>query len=262
MRATLANQVLAEVERAASQAGRHNVIVPSRDLARLDAITGKRERSLQALARLERAGRVHRVRKDLVVLGNAGGADVDVFDLIAAASPTHLVTGGRALQYHGLTDQHFFTVLVLVPSTVRGFIFRGSRVAFLETSPQRLWGWSGTDGPRIASPARAVVDALSHPRYGVSLYVAVEALRMAAQRDPGFLQQLVATVDRLGSHAVARRTGLVVEQTLGRTAAAPLHRLIGPSRTPVPLRPGGGKHGPVDSNWRVIINISPVPSAS
>jgi hypothetical protein len=35
------------------------------------------------------------------------------------ADPDYLNTGGRALQEHELTDQHYFTAVVLVPNMNR-----------------------------------------------------------------------------------------------------------------------------------------------
>ena len=76
-------------------------------------------------------------------------------------------------------------------------------------------------------PERALVDAVSHPRYGVSLSMAVGALDRAAGLDPRFLGRLVGATRRYRSPATARRIGLLVERLFGEEASAPFEGLIG-----------------------------------
>jgi len=257
---TLTDRVLVELHRAAALAGRPGIAVPSRDLQPESLESAKRD-SVHALSRLVRAGRVQPVRKDLVVLPDATGrVTVGVVDLVEVVAPAmHLITGGRALEEHRLTNQHFFSILVLVPCRVSSFSFRGEKAVFMATDPERIWGWQ-EHGPHYATPERAVIDAVSHARYGVSLPMAVGALSRAAERDVGFLGRLAAAADRYGSAASARRVGLIVDRLFGEAAAAPFSELIGDSRTPVPLRPSGAKQGPVDRKWRVMVNASIEPA--
>jgi predicted transcriptional regulator of viral defense system len=253
---TREDNVLVGLHRAASAAGRPGVCVPSRDLEEAGQAIG-RPRAKEALSRLLRAGRVISVRQDLIVLPDATGrVTVDLPELIRVVSPSpYLITGGRALEEARLTGQHFFSVIVLVPGRVRGFSFRGEKAAFLPTERERIWGWR-EDGPHYATPERALVDALSHSRYGVPLSVALSALRKATQRDSDFLSRLVDATRRYGSSTTARRIGLVVEAQFGSDTAEPFRELIGSSRTPVLLRPGGPTDGEVDREWRVIVNAT------
>lgn len=216
-----------------------------------------RQSVTQAVSRLVRAGRVVPVRRDLLVLPDATGrVTVGVPDLVKAIAPDpHLITGGRALEESGLLNQHFFKVVVLVPARVSPFSFKQESTAFLLTEASHIWGWQD-DGPRFALPERAVIDAVSHPRYGVSLTMAVSALGRAADADPGFLGRLAVGTGRHGSAAAARRLGLLVDRLFGTAAAEPFRDLIGDSRTPVLLRPTGMKRGPIDRRWRVVVNAS------
>jgi predicted transcriptional regulator of viral defense system len=109
-------------------------------------------------------------------------------------------------------------------------------------------------------PERAILDAVSHPRYGVSLHMALGALRSAVERDPDFLGRLVEAARRYDSAATARRIGLLVDQLFGQDAAEPFRALIGTSRTPVSLRPGGERTGPIDHRWRLVMNASVEPA--
>ena len=254
----LEDRVLVELHRAASLAGRPGVAVPSQDLEGVDQQTGSRARTYRALLRLVRSGRIINVRKDLIVLPDATGRTaMELPELIDAITPQpYLITGGRALQYHRLTDQHFFSITVLVPTRVARLAYRGETAAFLTTKPARIWGWQDDERPRFAAPERALVDVLSHSRYGVSFSQALNALHLAVERDPELIERLVGAVRRYGWAASARRVGLLVDRLFGDDAAAPFRAMIGDSRTPVLLRPGGPATGEVDRTWRVVVNAT------
>jgi predicted transcriptional regulator of viral defense system len=231
--------------------------VPSLDLDVADRQTGHRAYTNKALSRLVRAGRILAVRKDLIVLPDAKGrVAVDLPALVDVIAPEpYLITGGRALQHHHLTDQHFFSVVVM-PARTTGFSYRGETAVFLTTKPARIWGWQEGERPRIANPERAIIDALSHPRYGVSFPQALDALLLSVKRDPVFIERLAESVRRHDSFATARRAGLLVDRLFGADAAIPFRELIGNSRTPVLLRSTGAADGRVGSEWRVVVNVT------
>jgi predicted transcriptional regulator of viral defense system len=257
----LDDQVLRELHRAALEAGRRGVAVPSVDLDAVAARTGSREAAQKAVQRLVRAGRIVRVRKDLLVLPDTTGLlGVDLVDLVDAVTPPpYLITGGRALEHHELTDQHFFGVIVLTPGGVRKLSFRAQSATFLRTDPANIWGGPDDARPRYALPERAIVDVLNHPRYGVSLTQALDALLAAAAKQPPFLDRLLDTVLRYNSPAAARRVGLVVERIFGPVRAEPYRGLIGANRAPVLLRAHGAADGPLDTTWRVVVNAALEP---
>jgi predicted transcriptional regulator of viral defense system len=191
-----------------------------------------------------------------------GLLSVDLVDLVDAVAPQpYLITAGRALEHFDLTDQHSFGVVVLVTSAASALHFRGQSATFFKADPTNIWGWDPDTRPRYALPERAIVDVLNHPRYGVSLTQALDAIMRAASRDKLFLERLLAVVRRYGagprghsSRTSARRVGLVVERLFGSDAAAPYLDLVGPNRTPILMRPGGSPSGPLDSRWRVMVN--------
>lgn len=260
---TIEDRVLRELHRTALDAGRSGIAVPSSDLDAVARRTGDRTAAAQALNRLIRAGRVVRVRRNLVVLPEVTGLlGVDLVDLIDVVAPKpYLITGGRALAQFDLTDQHYFGVAVLVPSEVAKLAYRGQTATFYMTDRSNIWGSEPGERPCYALPQRAIVDALNHPRYGVTTIQALDALLLAASRDSGFFDRLHNAVTRYssgskghGSRAAARRVGLIVDRFFGAQAAEPYLDLIGPNRTPVLLRPGGPDSGPVDHRWRVKVN--------
>jgi predicted transcriptional regulator of viral defense system len=252
----LEDHVLRELHRAALEAGRRGISVPSADLDAVARHTGSREAAQKAIQRLVRAQRVVPVRKDLLVLPDTTGLlGVDMADLVDAIAPQpYLITGGRALERHGLSDQHFFGVIVLVPSPVKKLSYRGQTATFLLTNPTNIWGWQEGVRPQYALGERAIVDALNHPRYAVSLTQALDAMLLAASKDPEFMDRLLETVIRSGSPSAGRRVGLVVERFFGTGAAAPYRGLIGENRAPVLMRPRGTRDGPLDTTWRVVVN--------
>lgn len=265
---TLDDDVLRELHRAAATVGRRGISIPSIDLGAAAKKIGGRKAAEEALGRLARAKRVTRVRRDLVVLPDATGlVDVRIENLIDVITPEpYLITGGAALERASLTGQHFFGIAVLTPSRVAKLEWRSQHANFFVTDPSNIWGDDDTPGPRFASPERAVIDALNHPRYGVPLAVVLEALKLAAARDEQFLGCLVAAVERYGagrqahsSRAAARRVGLVVERLFGERASVPYLDLIGANEAPALLRPGGKRTGEVDRRWRVLVNAAIEP---
>lgn len=265
---TIEDRVLIELHRAAIDAGRRGIAVPSVDLER--AAYGGLDRAgvSEAVRRLTRSGRVVRVRRDLLVLPEATGLiRVGLVDLIDAVAPVpYLITGGRALEHFELTDQHFFGSVVLVPAEMAPLSFRGERATFFVTDPSNIWGAATRRGPQFARPERAVIDALNHPRFGVSLTQAADALIRAMSADSSFLDRLAKAVRAYGagarhhgSRTAARRVGFVVEQLFGSAAAEPFLALIGSNTAPVLLRPARSRDGRVDTVWRVVVNATVEP---
>jgi predicted transcriptional regulator of viral defense system len=258
---SLEDRVLREMHGLALDAGRPSVSVPSSDLDSLSGVADGKWSAQSAIQRLVRSGRVTRVRRDLLVLPDSTGRlKLDLPDLIDVVAPQpYLITAGRALEHHDLIDQHFFGVTVLTPKELEPLSFRGQSAKFVKTDVENIWDWVETPRPRYALPERAIVDALNHPRYGVSLSLAVDALLAAERRDPNFTDRLLDTVRRFESPAIARRVGYVVHRFVGPDAAMPFRKLIGQNRSPVMLRPTGRRTGDVDSAWRVLVNAGVQP---
>jgi predicted transcriptional regulator of viral defense system len=247
------------LSRAASLARRPGIVVLREDVARLDELTGSRQRSHAVLERLERAGRIRRVRRGIYALVDAtGGVRVGILDLIAASTPEpYLVTGGRALQFHGLTDQHFRRVHVLTATQLRSWSWRGDEVRYVRTEAALRGGSVRTrkTRARVAAPARAIADSLSHPRWGVTLAQVVEALDAMLLRDPDFTDALAIEAGRQGNHALARRLGFLVSHLAGPDTARPFLALLGASNAATRLQASAEAVGPIDARWQVRVNV-------
>lgn len=260
-KAAVVQEGFVQLSRAAALAGRDGVVVLDEDLPALDALTTSRARSHRVLGALERAGRLRRVRRGAYVLVDAtGGVRTGILELVDALTPPrYLVSGGRALQFHDLTDQHFRRVHVLVAEQLRPWSWRGDEVRYVRSASRLRVGSSrrGKAPARIASSERAIADSLDHPSWGVTLAQAVEALDLAIGRSPEFVDRLAGEVAALQRAALARRLGFLVSYLAGPEAARVFLPLRGTSKASVLLLAGGPNDGPIDSLWSVRVNVEP-----
>jgi predicted transcriptional regulator of viral defense system len=245
-----------QLARQSSLAGRWPVVVEE-DLAAIDPLTGGREASFAVLRRLVQIGQLDRVRRGTYVMRDETGVlRVELFALIDAVTPApYLITAGRALAAHDLSDQHFRTAVVLVASLRRNFDWRGDRVRYVVTEPSRIWGPRHRRGPQTASPERAILDSLAHPRWGVTFSQTVEALDVALGRWPRFPVTLADAAGRYRNAAAARRLGFLISHIAGPEPAEPFQALIGSSRSATPLDPSGNRSGSFDPRWRLRVNV-------
>jgi predicted transcriptional regulator of viral defense system len=248
------------LDRAASLAGRPRVCIVEHDLSVLDALTGSRAKSHDLLAGLERAGRIHPVRRGAYVLvGSSGNIGVSILDLVAALTPEpYLVTAGRALQFNNLTDQHFRVVVVLVPKQARSWSWRRETVRYSRTDRPLRPAITRSKRTRavIATPERALADSLEHPSFGVTLAQVAEALDSRLRHDATSADRLAYVIADGYSHASARRFGFLVSRLAGETAARGFLPLRGRSKAATPLLKGGPAEGPVDPVWNVQQNVA------
>jgi len=252
-------EAFVRLARSASLAGRPSIAVLDEDLPALEALMGSRTGAHAAIEGLASQGRLHRVRRGTYVLvDQTGGLRVGVLDLIAALTPKpYLVTGGRALQFHELTDQHFRRVHVLGGAQLRPWSWRGDAVRYVRTERNlRVAATKTRRTPaRIATPERALVDSLSHPRWGVTTSQAVQALDLLLAQDEAVADRLAGEVAGYENHALARRLGFMVTRIAGRQAARVFLPLRGASKAVTPLQPGAALQGPIDSLWQVRENV-------
>lgn len=253
-------RAIARLARAAHLAGRPGVAILDSDLEALDEITGDRHRSHAIVDGLERAGRLRRVRRGAYVLvGQDGTIRVGLLDLIAAITPRpYLITTGRALEFHDLTDQHFREVIVMTATHLRAWAWRGEKVRYVRVRADLVKTTATrtrTTRARIALPERAILDGLGHRQWGVTLPQIVHAMDLAIQRDHDFADRLAAQAAALDNAALSRRAGFLVSRLAGPEAARPFRLLIGRSKAITLLRPGGAVTGPVDNSWRVRDNV-------
>jgi predicted transcriptional regulator of viral defense system len=254
----LSERAFVALNRRALEAERHPVVRLDEDMQALDAATGSRRRSQDALRQLTRDGRLRRVRRGVYLLvAPTGSTDARVLPLIDAVTPRpYLLTAGRALAELGLSDQHFFRVIVLSAHRLGDWSWQGDEVRYAFLAPERIWGVRTHDGPQVALPERAILDCLANPRWGVTLAQTAEALDRAV-RDRTSPGRLAQAAKRYGSAAVARRLGYLLELLHGPDAAEPLLPLRGRSHAHVLLSSSAPDQGPTSPRWGLRINVDP-----
>ncbi|MHB1468477.1 MAG: type IV toxin-antitoxin system AbiEi family antitoxin domain-containing protein [Solirubrobacteraceae bacterium] len=254
----LSERAFVALNRSALAAGRHPVVRLAEDVAALDRATGSRRRSQDALRQLSRDGRLRHVRRGVYLLvAPTGSADARLLPLIdAVTARPYLITAGRALAELGLTDQHFFGVIVLSSHRLNDWSWQGDEVRYALLAPERIWGASAASEPQVASPERAILDSLANPRWGVSVAQAAEAIDHAVPQHTS-PKRLAEAAERYGSAATARRLGYLLELLHGPAAAEDLLPLRGASHAHVLLSPGAPARGPSSPRWRLRINVYP-----
>jgi predicted transcriptional regulator of viral defense system len=254
----LAERAFIALNRRASAEGRYPVVLLGEDMKQLDDATGGRRQSHDALRQLTADGRLRQVRRSAYVLGSpTGGTDARLLQILDAVTPRpYLVTAGRALAETGLSDQHFFRVVVLAAGRLAKWNWQGEQVYYVESTPDRIWGELDADRPAIARPERAILDCLADRRFGVSLPQTAEAIDRA-MRVGMPVSRLTKAARRYETATVSRRLGFLVELLAGAPAAAPLLKLRGSSNRYVPLSPFQPAEGPTNSTWRVHVNVEP-----
>lgn len=246
------------LSRASSAARRPGIFVLANDGDALDELTGSRARTHALVKQLEDEGRLQRVRRGTYVLVDSNGnVGAGILDLVAALTPArHLVTGGRALQFHDLSDQHFRRIQVLVEHRIRDWSWRGDQVRYVETNLTRVSPVrTRKTRARIASEERAISDSMTHPRWGVTLGQVVEALDGYLRSPANSPAALASEIALSGTDAVARRLGYLVSWIAGPELALPFLPLRGRRNGATPLQVGSAAIGPIDPVWKVQVNV-------
>jgi predicted transcriptional regulator of viral defense system len=249
-------RALIQLARQSTLAGRWPIVLPD-DLPSVDTLTGGRNATLALLRDLTQTDQLQRIRRGAYILRDETGIfRTDLFQLIDAITPQpYLITAGRALAAHELSDQYFRQAIVLVSTSRRSFIWRGDQVRYALLARSRIWGRQERKGPSVARPERALLDSMAHREWGVTLSQSAQALDIALRRDPQFAMTLAAATSRYRNAALARRLGYLVEAITDESTAAPFHPLTGPSKAVTLLEKSGSQQGPIDSIWGVRVNI-------
>ncbi|HEX4837068.1 MAG TPA: hypothetical protein VFV03_00880 [Solirubrobacteraceae bacterium] len=254
----LSERAFIALNRRALDAGRESVVRLDEDMPALDAATGSRRRSQDALRQLTRDGRLRRVRRGTYLLtAPTGSTGARLLEIIHAVTPQpYLLTAGRALTEHGLSDQHFFTAIVLSSHRLAGWGWQRDEVHYALVAPARIWGAGAASGPEVATAERAILDSLANPRWGVTLPQATQALDRAIP-SASTPKRLAAAAKRYQSAAVARRLGYLLELLHGPQAAEGLLGLRGTSHAHVLLAASGPARGESNPRWGLRVNVDP-----
>jgi predicted transcriptional regulator of viral defense system len=182
--------------------------------------------------------------------------EVSTLEVVGLVSPDlHLVTAGRALAEHRLSDQSFRSIVVLTEARLRDWEWQGENVKYVKTPPSRIWGTaerSSLAPTRLASEERALLDSLAHPRWGVALAHLVEALDRYLDRTAETDKLALAAARYRNAH-LARRLGFLIERLRGEQQALPFRALRGRTKGAVPLNLSVApeRQSNLDSRWGI-----------
>lgn len=236
-------------------------------LAELRHALGASEAYARHLAhRLVRKGWLERLRPGLYQLvpaarGREGIADTNPLSAGAALLTQYFFSFGTACTHHGLTEQVFAEVYLACQDHRRPETIRGKRYVFVYVPERRFFGYEEVPvlGERvhIASPERALLDAIDRPQYAggigeVSRMVARATTRVSWSALVGLARQWSssALVQRLGYFLDLHNVDVAQDV---RTALLALIRAqskihLGPRRK-------WGARGKLIRPWNVIENV-------
>jgi predicted transcriptional regulator of viral defense system len=271
------NVLMGHSDRLGPQARRFLKLMAGRDrrLFRFDEAIefwSSRERARQALSRLVEDGWLERIERGLYLIipleaGPEGHWTEDAKIVAAQLVPQGAVAYWTALQHWGMTDQ--IPQVVFVQTRKRKhrsrFSVLGVGYQFVFVAERKFFGvikqWSDGAAFNITDREKTLIDALDRPDLCGGIPVVAEALANSADLDwDGFATYL----RKFASGAVYKRAGYLVE-TLGVTVPGKQLRLAAWKRECSQgitlLEPRGSRRGPIDSRWRLRVNVSGIRGA-
>lgn len=116
-----------------------------------------------ALGKLLKEGLVLKIRNGLYTClsGENGGPVANRFQIASAISPTSFVSHHTAFEYHGITNQVYYTVYVSSETRFHDFEFDGYKYHFIRTQLQDgilVPQFGG--GVKVTDKERAIVDSI------------------------------------------------------------------------------------------------------
>ena len=175
------------------------------------------------LSRWADKGWLSRIRRGLYVPVplDAKHSDVPLEDAWVVASrlfePCY-IGGWTAAEYWDLTEQIFRTVSVMSIQRprVRHPTIGGTDFWIRSVSEKAFFGlravWRGQVKVKVSDPTRTILDFLADPGLGGGIRSSADMLQNYLHSDKKDLQLLIDYGDRLGSGAVFKRLGFLMEQ--------------------------------------------------
>ena len=227
---------------------------------------------LEALYHLRRTGWIVPLRRGLDAISSSvpGITPAHEFEIAMALVHPAAISHWSALHHHGLSEQVPRKVFVLTTSgtsvpTVRGaakakgqagFPVGDTRYQFIQVTSKRFFGiekvWVGEAHVAITDPERTLLDGLSRPHYCGDFAEVLHAFDVrSAHLD---VKRIIDYAIRLDA-ATAKRLGWALEkQGVARAHLEPLHQV--PIKGYRRLDPTGPHKGPLDSRWKIQMNLS------
>jgi predicted transcriptional regulator of viral defense system len=212
-------------------------------------------------------GWLERLRPGLFLLipadrGPEGVGDTNPLAAGAALVRPYFFSFGTACTHHGLTEQVFGEVYIACKLRRRPRVIRSTRYVFVELRPEQFFGFREVnvlgEPVQMATPERALLDALDRPRYGGGLR---EVSRMVSQLGSKVSwRETVDLLSRWGDSALVQRFGYLLDLhgvELHAETRAELTALVRPaSKIHLGPRRKWGDAGKLIKPWNVIANVT------
>jgi predicted transcriptional regulator of viral defense system len=182
-----------------------------------------RKEAAKKLSQWAQQGWLSRVRRGLYVPVplESKSADVALEDpwIIAERlfSPCY-IGGWSAAEHWDLTEQIFRSIMVMTTKKPRDRrpVIKSTAFVLRSISPDAFFGtkpiWRGPVKVNVSDPTRTVLDMLSDPSLGGGLRPTTDVFRAYLKSTSKDLQLLVSFAERLGSGAVYKRLGFLLER--------------------------------------------------
>lgn len=128
------------------------------------------------------------------------------------------IGGWSAAEHWDLTEQIFRSIMVMTTKKPRDRrpVIKSTAFVLRSISPDALFGtkpvWRGPVKVNVSDPTRTVLDMLSDPSLGGGLRPTSDVFRAYLKSTSKDLQLLVSFAERLGSGAVYKRLGFLLER--------------------------------------------------
>jgi predicted transcriptional regulator of viral defense system len=186
----------------------------------------ERRQATKLLARWNTQGLIRRLRRGvyvpvpLVSLGQNQVLDDPWLAVPVLFGPAY-IGGWTAAEHWELTEQIFRSVCVLTTRPVRGKekTIQGIDYSLKQISPRAMFGmkpvWRGRVRVEVSNPAKTIADMLDDPAIGGGIRHVDDCLGRYLNGNVGSGEELVVTAKKLGSGAVFKRLGFLIERRGG-----------------------------------------------
>ena len=225
-----------------------------------------RHQTRKALSRLESKGWLLRLERAIYLIvpleaGQERTWTEDPFVIAIQLDPGAAVAYWSALRFWGMTEQLPRTTFV--QTARRRFSPRveilGVHYRFVVVTPRKIFGvvTQTSEGLpfRVTDREKTIIDACDRPDLCGGVQQLVAALRSSPQLD---WEKVDNYLSRFKSGAVYKRLGFLIERLdlpiPGRDERVRQWRLSLTEGVAM-LDPGGSREGPVDTHWRIRVNV-------
>ena len=195
--------------------------------------------------------------------GREGIGDTNPLSTGALLVAPYFYSFATACTHHGLTEQVFAEVYLASAASKRPVTIRGTRYVFAHVPERRFFGFEETDvlGAHVlmATPERALLDALDRPRFAGGIREVARMVANAAKRVSW--ERVLDLAGRWDESAIVQRLGYFVDLhhvELPAHVGEALRALVSPT-SKVHLGPRGewGTGGRLVHPWGIIENVPP-----